>query len=163
MIRLTNERPGARRTHAVLIHNPVSRAAASRDRLEDAVAAAHAAGWSVTIVPTDGPAHATAIARDAAAAGSDVIIVSGGDGTINEAVNGIAGTETALAVLPGGTANVWAKEIGVRKDPLAAMRQMLTGERRRIDLGRAGDRYFLLMAGIGLDGAVVARMTPGFK
>src|SRR5438132_3858949 len=110
MIRLTSEQSPARPVQAVLIHNPVSRAALSRGLLEDAIAAAHAAGWSVSIVPTEAPAHATAIARDAAASGKEVVIVSGGDGTINEAVNGIAGTDTGLAVLPGGTANVWAKE-----------------------------------------------------
>src|SRR5438067_10902117 len=159
MIPLTGEQSRVQHARAVVIHNPVSRAALSPDALDAAVRLARDEGWSLEVAATEAAGHATAIARDVAAATADVIIVSGGDGTINEAVNGIAGTETALAVLPGGTANVWAKEIAVRKDPLAAMRQLLTGERRRIDLGRAGDRYFLLMAGIGLDGAVVARMT----
>src|SRR5437868_9627127 len=155
MIRLTSGQARAEPTRGVLVHNPASRAAVSRDLLDAAVASAGEAGWSVTLVPTEAPGHATTLARDAAAAGSDVIIVSGGDGTINEAVNGIAGTATALAVLPGGTANVWAKEIGVSKDPLTPMHQMLSGDRRRIGLGRAGDRYVLLIAGIGLDGPIV--------
>ena len=163
MIPLTSDQPRVQRTRAVLIHNPVSRAAVSSDLLNAAIASGHESGWSVDLRRTEAPRHATSLARDAAANGAEVIIVSGGDGTINEAINGIACTDTALAVLPGGTANVWAKEIGVHKDPLVAMRQMLTGDRRRIDLGRAGDRYFLLMAGIGLDAAIVARMTPAFK
>ena len=89
--------------------------------------------------------------------------MNGGDGTINEVVNGLAKSETALAVLPGGTANVWAKEARVPKDPAKAMRVVLDGEPRRVDLGVANGRYFLLMAGVGLDAAIIPRVNPWLK
>src|SRR2546425_3865214 len=107
MIPFTSEQSRTPPTHGVLVHNPASRAAARRGRLDAAIAWAEHAGWSIRIVLTEAPGHATAIARDAAAAGGDVLIVSGGDGTIKEAINGIAGTETAPAVPPRGPANAW--------------------------------------------------------
>jgi YegS/Rv2252/BmrU family lipid kinase len=73
-------------------------------------------------------------------------------------VNGVAGTATAVAILRGGTANVWAKETRVPKDAVKAMRAIVVGERRRVDLGVANERYFLLMCGVGLDAAIVARL-----
>lgn len=121
------------------------------------------AGWDVTISVTECAGHATEVAREAAAQLVDVIVVNGGDGTINEAVNGLAGTSTALAVLPGGTANVWAKEIGVSKRIETAMQVVLHGDRRRVDLGVANGRYFLLMAGVGLDAAIIPRVNPWLK
>jgi YegS/Rv2252/BmrU family lipid kinase len=108
------------------------------------------------------------IARRAAESGCDVVVACGGDGTVNEVANGLAGSETALAVIRGGTANVWAKEIGVPRDPLAAVRLLKEGRRRRVDLGvvesAAGEsRFFLLMAGIGVDGHVVRRVPERLK
>ena len=122
-----------------------------------------AAGWDVTISITEHAGHATDVAREAAAQLIDVVVANGGDGTINEVVNGLAGTDTALAVLPGGTANVWAKEAGIPRDPSKAMRVILEGERRLIDLGVANGRYFFLMAGVGLDAAIIPRVRPGWK
>ena len=147
----------------LLIHNQSSRqpvAAEMRARLIE-----HAAehGWIIQSAESEYPGHATELARQAALAGIRVVLVSGGDGTLNQAVNGIAGTDTALAVLPGGTANVWAKEIGVPKDPLDALDAAIQGRVRRIDLGRANGRYFLLMAGIGLDGEVIEHVSPSHK
>jgi YegS/Rv2252/BmrU family lipid kinase len=84
--------------------------------------------------------------------------VHGGDGTVNETVNGLAGTDTALAALRGGTANVWAKETRVPKKALRAMETIVGGERRRVDLGKANGRYFLLMCGAGFDAAIVPRV-----
>ena len=115
----------------------------------------------MSVAVTERAGHATEIARDAAARGVDVIVVNGGDGTINEAINGIAGTATALATLRGGTANVWAGEIGMDRDPVKAMRQIVRGERRRIDLGRADGRCFLLMAGVGFDARGRAAASAG--
>jgi YegS/Rv2252/BmrU family lipid kinase len=122
-----------------------------------------AAGWDVTTSITERAGHATDVAREAAAQLIDVVVANGGDGTINEVVNGLAGTDTALAVLPGGTANVWAKEAGIPKDPSKAMCVILSGERRLVDLGVANGRYFLLMAGLGLDAAIIPRVRPGWK
>ncbi len=149
--------------NALLIRNPVTRHAIDDATLARVLAVARDAGWQIDAVATERAGHATALARDAAARGVDVIVVHGGDGTLNEAANGIAGTGAALAVLRGGTANVWAKETHCAKDPVAAMRAIVTGRRRRIDLGRANGRYFLLMAGIGLDAAVVPRAGARMK
>ena len=91
------------------------------------------------------------------------MFVCGGDGTLNEAVNGLAGSETALAVIPAGTVNIWAKETAVPRKPLEAVRLAVEGERRRVDLGKAGQRHFLLMAGYGLDGAIARRVSQTVK
>jgi YegS/Rv2252/BmrU family lipid kinase len=115
------------------------------------------------VATTAGAGDATAMARDGAARGIDIVIGHGGDGTLNEIANGLAGTRTALAVLRGGTANVWAKEIGVPRKPIAAMRAIVAGERRRIDLGRAGEQHFLLMAGVGFDALIVRRVGSRAK
>ncbi|HZP56484.1 MAG TPA: acylglycerol kinase family protein, partial [Dehalococcoidia bacterium] len=94
----------------VFVRNPASRGAMPAARIPQILRVAEDARWRVEAVETAAPGHATELARAAAAAAADVLLVNGGDGTINEAVNGLAGTATALAVLPGGTANVWAKE-----------------------------------------------------
>lgn len=121
------------------------------------------AGWEAVIRLTERAGHATDVAREAADQQVDIVVANGGDGTINEVVNGLVGSQTALAVLPGGTANVWAKEIKVPKDPAKAMRIVIAGERRQVDLGMANERYFLLMAGIGLDAAIIPRVNPWLK
>jgi YegS/Rv2252/BmrU family lipid kinase len=118
-----------------------------------------ARGAAVETALTTRPGDGIEIARQAAAAGADVLLACGGDGTLNEAVNGLAGTQTALAVLPAGTVNVWAREVGIPLDPAKALNLLWDGERRWIDLGRAGERYFLMMAGIGFDADVAAQVT----
>ncbi len=148
---------------ALLIRNPVTRHPIDDARLVRVLAVAREAGWQIDAVATEHAGHATALARDAAARGIDVLVIHGGDGTLNEAANGIAGTTTALAVLRGGTANVWAKETHCAKDAVVAMRAIVLGERRRIDLGRANGRYFLLMAGVGLDAQIIPRVTARMK
>ncbi|HEV2124685.1 MAG TPA: diacylglycerol kinase family protein [Chloroflexota bacterium] len=116
-------------------------------------------GADVETATTTRAGEGTIIAQQAAEAGADVVLVCGGDGTLNEAVNGLAGTSTALATFPAGTVNVWAREVGIPTDPVRNAALLWEGERRRIDLGRAGDRYFLLMAGIGFDADVAAQVT----
>ncbi|HYM14886.1 MAG TPA: diacylglycerol kinase family protein [Dehalococcoidia bacterium] len=150
-------------TTCLIIRNPASRLSIPTSRLEAVLAHARAAGWETGHVSTDRHGHATEIARDAAAQGADVIVVHGGDGTLNETINGIAGSNAALAVISAGTANVWAKETHMPRDPVEAMDCIVRGERRRIDLGRAGERYFLLMAGVGLDAAIVPRVSSRMK
>lgn len=148
---------------ALLIRNPASRHAWSAAMLEGALAVAREATWDITVVVTERDRHATEIARDAASRGVHVVIANGGDGTINEAINGLAGTSTALGVLPAGTANVWAKEVGIPKQPEQSMRAIVEGERRLVDLGCADGRYFLLMAGVGFDAEIVPRVGPRMK
>jgi diacylglycerol kinase (ATP) len=116
-------------------------------------------GAVVEHVPTSRAGDGTTIARQAAESGADVLLACGGDGTLNEAINGLAGSDTALATFPAGTVNVWAREVGIPSDPVRNAALLWEGERRRVDLGRAGQRYFLLMAGIGLDADVAARVT----
>src|SRR5262249_5270953 len=93
--------------------------------------------------------HARELAREAAAAGMEMVIAAGGDGTINEIVQALAGQATALGVLPMGTVNVWAREMGIPLKTTQAREVLLQGTRRRVDLGCASGHYFLLMAGIG--------------
>jgi diacylglycerol kinase family enzyme len=96
--------------------------------------------------------------------GAGLVIACGGDGTINEVACGMAHSRVPLAILPGGTANVLARELGLPLDIPAAARQILGhGTARRLSLGRAGTRYFMLMAGIGFDAAIVRRVRVPSK
>jgi diacylglycerol kinase (ATP) len=121
------------------------------------------AGWTVRVQATNGPGHATVLARAAARRGYDIVAALGGDGTVNEVVNGLAGSETALAALPLGTVNVWVREMGLPVQARAAAQELTQGETRVVDLGRANGRHFLLMAGIGIDAAVTAEVRAGEK
>ncbi|MGD9100399.1 MAG: diacylglycerol kinase family lipid kinase [Anaerolineae bacterium] len=156
------------RTDALLIYNPTAgpRAELRRD-LERVVAYLGERGWHVTMRTTRKPGDATELARAAVAAHCKAVLVAGGDGTINEVVNGLVGSDTAMGVLPVGTGNVWAKEIGLPTLTLAqgdrllaAARMLVDGEVRRVDVGRAGERYFLVCAGVGFDSTVTAQMEP---
>ncbi len=146
---------------ALLIYNPVARGAPKLDRLR--AAAGGVAGWEIIVEATTVPGHATQLAKRAAAEGYDAAIACGGDGTVNEVANGLASRTTALAVVRGGTANVWAKETGVPKNAAKALRVLSDGETRTVDLGRVGERYFLLMAGVGFDAAIVRALSGGVK
>ncbi len=114
----------------------------------------------VTIVETNRRGHATRFAQDAATRGLDVVIGFGGDGTLNEVATGIAGTDTALGVLPGGSTNVFARTIGLPNDPVAAVGHLVESLReptsiRPIGLGKVNGRYFCFHTGVGYDAAVV--------
>ena len=150
-------------TTALLIRNPVARHRLDDLALTAVLDVARNAGWTIDDVATEREGHATALARDAAQRGVDVVVVHGGDGMLNEAANGLAGTAAALAVLRGGTANIWAKETRTPKDPIAAMRAITRGVTRLIDLGRANGRFFVLMCGAGLDAKIVPRVGPRSK
>ncbi len=145
---------------AAIILNPGARNAPSTERLLAAARTLRPEGWEVELKVTAGSGEATSLARDAAAAGAHVVFACGGDGTLNEVANGLAGGEAALGVIRGGMGNVFAKEIGVPRAPEAALRVLLDGERRRFDLGLAGERYFIAMCGVGFDAGVVRRV-PG--
>jgi len=118
-----------------------------------------ARGHDVELVETNRRGHATRFAHDAARRGVDVVIGYGGDGTLNEVATGIAGTDTALGVLPGGSTNVFARTIGLPNDPVAAADQLAAGidaaDLRPIGLGRVNGRFFCFHTGIGFDAAVV--------
>ncbi len=118
------------------------------------------ADHDVTIVETNRRGHATRFAQDAASRGIDVVVAVGGDGTLNEVANGLAGSGTALAVLPGGSTNVFARTIGLPNDPVAAAHLTAAALRasswRRVGLGVVNGRYFTFHTGVGFDAAIVA-------
>jgi len=149
-------------TRATVIFNPTAGRHQADVEAAEAFLTGH--GWFVRCERTGEKGAGTRLAREAAARGDDVVVVAGGDGSINEAIQGVAGTGTALGVLPLGTTNVWAREVGVPADDVASAAAILVdGDRRAIDLGRAGDRFFLLMAGLGFDGAVAGAVNLRLK
>jgi diacylglycerol kinase (ATP) len=154
---------------ATVIVNPVAPNLPSRRQLREAASWLHGQGWQADWAFTRSPGDAAAMAARAAQEGRTLVVVCGGDGTLNEAANGLAGSETALAVIPAGTANVWAKEVGIPRRPIAALEVAIRGQARRIDLGRAssppgeGGRYFFMMAGLGLDGSIAASLPLNVK
>jgi len=130
----------------------------SRVVIQKALAADH----DVTLAETSRRGHATRLAQGAAANGVEVVVVLGGDGTLNEAANGLARTACALAPLPGGSTNVFARTIGLPNDPIEATGVLLDalGRRsiRRVGLGSVNGRYFLFHTGVGFDAAVVEQV-----
>jgi YegS/Rv2252/BmrU family lipid kinase len=164
--------------NALLIYNPTSGRRRSRRffEIEEASRVLQAAGLSVELAPTTGPASATSIAKHAVAQNRDLVITCGGDGTINEVINGLVGSSVPMAILPAGTANILAKELGIPWDIPAAARLIPGSSARRIALGSVmnatndgvpdasgGSRYFLCVAGAGPDGAIVHAVNPQFK
>jgi diacylglycerol kinase family enzyme len=140
-----------------LIANPHASRFSGRQR--DRVVTALAAGHKVEVLQTAHPGQATALAGQAVASGVEVVAVLGGDGTVNEVVNGLRGSDAALGLLGGGRVNVLARGLGLPADPDRAAARLVellaAGARRRLTLGVAGDRCFALNAGLGLGGAIV--------
>lgn len=126
--------------------------------LENVVDWLEAQGVPAELCPTERPGHATELAREAVKAGMDMVVAAGGDGTVNDVIQALAGHTTALGVLPMGTVNVWAREMNIPLNTVDAREVLLHGVRRRVDLGRAGSRYFLMMSGIGFDAEVARRV-----
>lgn len=126
------------------------------------IAKALAADHEVSVAETSRRGHATRLAHGASRDGTEVVVVLGGDGTLNEAANGLAGTGTALAPLPGGSTNVFARTIGLPDDPIEATGALLDAlarrSVRRIGLGSVNGRYFLFHVGMGFDAAVVQQV-----
>ncbi|HKU72756.1 MAG TPA: diacylglycerol kinase family protein [Pyrinomonadaceae bacterium] len=156
---------------ATLISNPKTGRYASR-RLRPILELAsrlESLGLKVDLRLTSGPGDAAEIAGRVARNGSSDVIVAGGDGTINEAIQGLAGTNARLGIIPRGTANVLARELGLPLDDEQALKIAAHGKTREIYLGVAIDettnerRHFVLMAGIGLDASVVRRVQPSLK
>ena len=120
-------------------------------------------GYVVEELETAGPGDASRLAREAVDAGFDLVAAVGGDGTVNETINGLAESDVPLAIIPTGTVNVLAMELGIPLEPPDAVKLLEAGTVSWIDLGLAGDRYFGLMAGVGMDAAVVASLHPAMK
>jgi len=141
----------------VLIVNPFASSVTARGRV--VIQKALSADNDLTVLETSRRSHATRFAQDAAQRGADVVVALGGDGTINEVANGLAGTACALAPLPGGSTNVFSRSIGVPNDPIEATAVLVgsleRGSMRRVGLGSVNGRYFLFHTGVGFDAAVV--------
>ena len=149
---------------ALIIGNPNSGSAGEEGYLERFAETLHAGGLEIEVLNTERPDHATELA---AMAGERLVIAAGGDGTVNEVVNGLSRGAT-LGILPLGTANVLARELGLPLKAEDACERILTGTPSRMDIGVATDeegteRRFACMAGIGFDANVIREVTPRFK
>jgi diacylglycerol kinase family enzyme len=151
----------------LVLVNPI--ATAMKERLRHLAVYALQGRYDVTAVETQRRGHAIELCREAAGAGFDVVVAFGGDGTVNEAANGLAGSRTALTTLPGGSNNVFAKELGIPTDVVDATEHLLgmadRWEPRQVDLGVLNGRFFTFAAGMGLDASVVKRVDghPALK
>ena len=157
----------APRRRMLIIVNPY--ATTVSDRLKNLVVYALRGRYQVEAIETQSRDHATALTREAAKEQYDVVVAFGGDGTVNEAANGLVGTETPLSCLPGGRTNVYCRMLGIPTDVVDATEHLLRlnddWQPRRVDVGSVNDRRFLFSAGVGLDASVVERVDahPGLK
>ncbi len=177
-----------KRTTACLVVHP--RSGKNLARLADVVSVLTRAGWTTDVVVKESKGETMELAARAAEAGYDFVIGYGGDGTLNHVVNGVlafAGKRpAAVGVIPGGTANVWAAEVGIPSDPVRAAQMLVESDVRIVDVGHVGvesltfregssdfdrdaarasgaRRHFLLMAGLGVDAALMSRTPAPLK
>lgn len=160
---------------ALLVYNPIAGRRGPRREMPAAIAELEAGGWTVEPAHTEGPGHASRLAEQASIEGFDVVIAAGGDGTVNQVAGGLmkahqAGEHAAaLAILPAGTANVLARDLGLpapgpglRNTLPAAARMLLRSQLEWVDVGRARnaieERVFICWAGVGLDAAITAHV-----
>jgi len=159
---------------AVLLYNPLSgrRRARRLALVETALAVLRQAGVAATIEPTRGQSDATGEAHHAIAAGCDTVFACGGDGTVHDVLQGLVGSNVALGVIPLGTANALAHDLGLPLSAVAAARASLTAKPRRIAVGRVeyqgfdgnpGSRFFTVAAGIGVDAHLFYKLNPLLK
>jgi diacylglycerol kinase family enzyme len=144
----------------LIIVNPY--ATTVSDRLKNLVVYALRGRYEVDAIDTNARGHATELSREAAREGYDVVVAFGGDGTVNEAANGLAGSDTPLCCLPGGRANVYCRILGIPNDLVDATEHLLLmaddWRPRRVDIGVVNDRVFVFSAGAGLDASVVEQV-----
>jgi diacylglycerol kinase family enzyme len=144
----------------MFISNPYAGSVSGRTK--EVIVKALQADFKLELADTERRSHATELARDAADRGFDCVVAFGGDGTINEAAQGLVGTDVALGLIPGGSTNVLARSLGVPRDPVEATAFVASHIRsetiRTINVGRVNERYFLFSAGVGLDAEVVKRV-----
>ena len=153
----------------MLVVNP--KATATTERQRDILTRALGSDLKLDVIQTTHRGHAIELGRQAAESGLDLVVVLGGDGTINEIVNGLLGSgpwtgsaadAPALAVVPGGSTNVFSRALSVARDPVVATSELLealrAGRSRRIGLGRVDERWFTFTAGLGIDADAVRRV-----
>jgi diacylglycerol kinase family enzyme len=157
-MRRLGKRSGRKRM--LLIVNPY--ATTVSDRLKNLVVYALQGRYEVETVTTEAQNHATEIGREVRDHGYDIVVAFGGDGTLNEVANGLAGTDVPVSVLPGGSTNVVCRTLGIPNDVVDATEHLLAAlddwAPRKIDLGRADDRHFVFSCGVGIDATVVKRV-----
>jgi diacylglycerol kinase family enzyme len=160
---LRRRKPAKKRM--LLIVNPY--ATTVSDRLKNLVVYALQGRFDVEAVSTQAQNHATEIGREARDGGYDVVVAFGGDGTLNEVANGLAGTDLPVATLPGGSTNVVCRTLGIPNDVVDATEHLLSladdWQPRKIDLGMVDDRYFVFSCGVGIDATVVRRVDANPK
>lgn len=152
---------------AWLLYNPAAGRFPAGPLLERALRVLSAAGWDAHIVKGEKEKGLAEVAKEAIAQRCDAVFVVGGDGSISQVASALAGSETALGVLPAGTANVWAQELGLpRLDWIhvfaleQAAERLAAGDVRLVDVGECNGQTFLLWAGVGLDANVVNSIEP---
>jgi YegS/Rv2252/BmrU family lipid kinase len=152
---------------AVIIYNPAAGRSSVKPFIKSAVKELESAGWEVDAAETKSGDHIIELARQAAAEKKDAVFAVGGDGTIGNVVNGLIGSETALGVLPAGTANVWSLELGLR--PFGWTRPWVLRKNasilanapcHKVDVGLCNRVYFVMWAGIGLDALTIQSLEP---
>jgi diacylglycerol kinase family enzyme len=152
--------PDAAKKRMLIIVNPY--ATTVSDRLKNLVVYALQARYEVEAVDTEAAEHAIEIGREARTGGYDIVVAFGGDGTLNEVANGLAGTDVPVSVLPGGSTNVVCRTLGIPNDVVDATEHLIAladdFRPRKIDLGRCNGRHFVFACGVGLDATVVKRV-----
>jgi diacylglycerol kinase (ATP) len=151
------------RSRICIVHNPIAGRPAASHQAADVAKCLVDAGASVDVVDTRGKGHAGHLAAKAVLEGYGMVVAAGGDGTVNEVIQALVGTDVIMGVIPSGTVNLWAREVGAPSTPSELARFLIDSPVRRVDVGSTGGRFFLLMAGIGLDAAVVEGVDPNLK
>lgn len=153
---------------ATLIYNPYAGFDDWQQNIEVTAAYWRACGWEITLRQTNYPKHATALAAEAAHAGHQLVIAAGGDGTIHEVANGLLGSSAILAVLPAGTTNCFARDLGLPAPDganpywlLEASERLMAGKVQAIDVGECSNGgSFILWAAVGVDSRIVEAVEP---
>lgn len=152
---------------AYLVYNPAAGRGPSDINVESAAEVLRKIGWDIHIAQAEDGPHITRLARLAAERGIDAFLVAGGDGSMNLAVSGLINSDTALGVLPAGTANVWAQELGLTTLNILNTMSLTDSAQRLaksqvfpVDVGLCNNRPFLLWSGCGLDAFIVHRIEP---
>lgn len=147
----------------VLIYNPTAGQRDLRVQMSALIVAMRREGLDLLNAPTNGPGHATEIVREFLLKGLDLVAVCGGDGTVSEVACGLVGSSVPLAALPGGTSNVFIRELGIPLDLATASALLLEGDLLPVRVLLANERPFLLWAGVGLDARIMGHMSPFLK
>lgn len=148
---------------AHLIYNPAAGRGREARRVLQIVDALTQGGWRVTPVPTSASGQAVTLARAAVQSGAEAVFALGGDGHLREVATGLLGHDVPMVPLPGGTANVVARELGLGTDPLRVVERLGRGQLMQIDAGLCGDSVFLMQATAGLDADILAHVAPDAK